>query len=394
MPTLIEQDWANPLQYIRKFVCKPWTWTNNPSSQEMVRRTTVYNDPQSRVKPVDLVMNMTNLAKQSKTTINRMHHGPFLYQKTNDTSCPAPVPKYETWAYLIGSTGRSQIVSSSSATWSSDTDLDIRLKIKESSINLGTALAEYRQSARMFGSAATAVVNAWKVFKGKRPRQILTPCMVPASYLVYTYGVAPLVGDLYNSVEELALRLGFPVRKRYFASAKGHAKGGSSATVSGLTTDIDARMSRTKRVTAYVEFDVENASRFTSGNILEIGWEVIPYSFVVDWMFSIGDYLSSLDALRAVETMRVSTVIKENYFHNTKLKYVNTYGVTYSNHPKQYIFESHERIVGSSIPLPGRPTWRPSRSYKAVINGLALLWQSFANRKGNCKPRFTPGGRF
>lgn len=394
MPTTVVNQWENPISHRIFYRCQA-IQDVHMDSQLMKQVTTVSNDPMHRAKPADLVMNMTNLPTQSKEVVENCYHGPFLMSKTNpDYSCyPNPIPyDINVWGWtVVGAGGR--IIPESAVSYDVDTDMKLRIAIKKESINLGTALAEYRQSARMFGTAASTVVNAWKLYRQGR-RRILTPCMVPAAHLVYTYGVAPLVSDVYNSVEELALRLGFPVRKRYYASASGTSKSSQTTNSDGMEKKIDARMSKSKRVTAYVEFDLENASRFTVGNPLEIAWELVPYSFVVDWMFSIGDYLSSIDALRAVSTMRVSTVTKVKYNHNVKLKYTNAFGVTYSNHNGANVFESHKRDIGYTLPLPSLPTYKPSTSYRAVINGLALLWHSFANRSGDCRPRFTPNGRF
>lgn len=395
MPTTTVNSWESPVASRFFWKCKAIE-DRHMDLQLMKQVVTISNDPMHRPKPADLVMNMTSLPEQSKQVIQACYHGPYVISTSEaDYSCyPQPIPHdVLVQGWIVVGAG-SPIISEGAVPYDDDTDMKLRLAIKKESINLGTALAEYRKSAKMFGSAASAVVNAWKVFKGKRPRQILTPCMIPATHLIYTYGVAPLVSDVYNSVEELALRLGFPVRKRYFAHATGMSKQTSSATSDGMEKKIDARMSKSKRVTAYVEFDLENASRFTTGNPLEIAWELVPYSFVVDWMFSIGDYLSSLDALRAVSTMSVSTVTKVKYNHNVKLKFTNTHGVTYSNHNGVRTFESHRRDIGHTLPLPSLPTYKPSTSYKAVINGLALLWHSFANRKGDCQPRFSPRGRF
>lgn len=391
MPTSTVNSWESPVAYRYFWKCRA-IQDVHMDPQLMKQVTTVSNGPEHRQKPVDLIGNMTAQPQQSKTVVTNCYHGPFLIQDDAvDYSCyPNPYPHdIRVWGWSVVGAG-GQIIEPGAVPQDRDTDLELRLAIKKESINLGTALAEYRQSARMFGSAARKVVETWRFFKGKRNRKVLTPCMIPSSYLVYTYGVAPLIGDLYNSVEELALRLGFPLRKRYFAASQGLAKASQTTTDSGMEKKIDARMSSSKRVTAYVEFDVENASRFTAGNILEVGWEVIPYSFVVDWVFSVGDYLSSIDALRAVSNMNVSTVTKVKYNHNVKLKYTNAHGTTYSNHNGAYIFESHKRDVSHTIPLPSLPSYKPSRSYKTIVNGLMLLWQTFANGNGNCKPKYTP----
>lgn len=57
--------------------------------------------------------------------------------------------------------------------------------------------------------------------------------------------------------------------------------------VSGAYTRLDWEVSNS----AYRTFN-----RLGLTNLLEIGWELIPFSFVIDWVAPIGDYLGSLSA--------------------------------------------------------------------------------------------------
>lgn len=357
------------------------------NSQLLRTVTTIWNDPAHRVKPADLVMNMTPMVKQSTRITNTIVLPLHRQADVPDYSC-SPWHWVQHWAQQVISSGKSEIITTGEVSYNNDTSLELRLKIKDDAINLGTALAEYRQSARMFGSAATAVADAWRVYKGKIRRKTLTPCDIPAAHLIYTYGVSPLINDVYDSIEELVLRLGYPLRRRYFASAQGRkTKQSTIVPATGTEVKIDARMSKSKRVTAYVEFDLENASRFTVGNPLEIAWELVPYSFVFDWMFTVGDYLTSLDALRAVSTVRTTTSEKVKYSHNSKTIKTTAYGPVYHNMQDQVTYESHERFAASTIPLPSLPTYKPSKSLRAVANGLALLAQSFGQRFDKCRRR-------
>jgi hypothetical protein len=249
----------------------------------------------------------------------------------------------------------------------------IRLEIADETINLGTTLAEYRQSVSMFGSAAKGIRKAWQLFKKKNVRRKrLSTCSVAAAELVYSFGVSPLLSDVYDSVEALKLRLEHPVFRKYFTQEKVVSQGNYE------NVDWDGKYSakHSRRTTVYVEFDLEKAL-FNYGwqNPLSLGWELVPYSFVIDWMLPIGDYLASLDALRATGTIRVAHVMKFVYGSRFFRKLNYSTGLEFQK-PGFYKYTSHERTVQNNIPLPALPKWSPSTSYRSLLNAMALLTQT------------------
>jgi hypothetical protein len=277
----------------------------------------------------------------------------------------------------------------------SDWATQLRLQIKDTSVSLGQSLVEYRQSARMFGSAATAAANAWRAFRKKRPLGRVTMCDIPAAHLVYTYGIAPLMSDVYDSVEILRLKLDFPpVAKYYVKQQASKVSTISSPGTQGTVTKV--HFQKTQRATAYVEFDMSKNNHFLMGNPAELAWELIPYSFVVDWFFSVGDFLQALDALS--NTTRIGCSVVEKTETNVRDVYfakdmngVYQYGYGSKGRPGTFKQSSHQRTGYSTIPFPAYPQWQPSTSYKKITNAVMLLWQAVASRRGSCsrpKPRF------
>jgi hypothetical protein len=202
-------------------------------------------------------------------------------------------------------------------------------------------------------------------------------CSVAASELVYSYGVAPLLSDTFDVVEALRLRLTHPVFRRYYTKCEAATYGKEEGTPSssGYTGRWSAKKSQ--RVNAYVEFDLEKAALVNYGwqNPASLVWEVIPYSFVVDWMIPVGDYLASLDALRAVSTAKVSVTEKFKYGHAYR-SYYKISGTPYYSMNGTRNYNSHKRTIYNSIPLPALPRWDPSHSYKALLNAVSLLVQT------------------
>lgn len=392
-------SWNNMWYRVDERLCSAWSWQSNNTLTHVSEDSS--NDVDRRVKPDDLIDNMTSQPKQfereSKCAILS-----YLDAMTKDYSCPYPYPKYEVWkrGYIMPGP---QYTLDGSYAYDDDWATELRVKIKDTTINLGQTLAEYKQSARMFGSFAETAVDAWKIFRRKKSRRGLSPCSVPSAFLVYTYGVSPLINDLYDSVEALRLRLEHPLRKRYYCKADMSDDKVVDSNWGAGPMKIHCRIRQSQRVTAYVEFDLERASLFRMGNPLEIAWELVPYSFVIDGMIPVGDFLASLDALTAVQSVKIARVEKVKYDHLAILErtgyagQVYTSNTNYSDHGSRnatYRYRSHERVAGYTIPLPAWPTWSPSSSYKKVVNNLMLLWQTFGQNRGHCrirKPRYLPG---
>ena len=248
-----------------------------------------------------------------------------------------------------------------------DWQTEMRLQIKEVSVNLGVSLAEYRQTARMFSQFATGVSKGWRSWKGRyHRRHKLSVCDVAAAELITSYGIMPLASDLFESWQQLDVRLRSKIIRRFSTFAKDN---GSDTYTSGHQYDIKYKVS--ERATAYVELEPD-WKPFTLGNPLELGWELIPFSFVVDWAIPVGDALRALDALKDVKTVSGTVVHKERYEHYIIPQNVLSNGWILLDEG-YYRSNRHRRDVISEIPLPRVPTWDPSSSWRAVVHGLSLL---------------------
>lgn len=255
-----------------------------------------------------------------------------------------------------------------------DTDwaLKTRLAIKSRKVNLAGQVAEFRETAGMFAGAAKTMYNAFRRMRrghflqtGRR----LSPCDIASANLGLSFGVAPLLNDIYSSVLELKNVVADDVYMTIKVKAKARAE--FLDQVRSVYLRSNGEWTVSDRVTAYVQFDTDTASNFTPGNPLEVAWEAVPYSFVIDWMVPVGDYLSSLDALVGIKNIYMSRSRKSVY------KDIQT---TPANGPAwelitpcRFTSERYERHANESIPYPGLPTWEPSQSYRSLINAVSLL---------------------
>jgi hypothetical protein len=254
----------------------------------------------------------------------------------------------------------------------------MRGDIEELAVNLGDTLIEYRQTASMFEKFGIGMRDAWRRYskaksslRGRPNRKRITPCSVAAAELQYSYGVAPLVGALYDSVELLTERLSKPVYRRFTSFARGR----DEDAFESFSAFHEYVWEVSRRAIAYVQLEPD-ARGFDPGNPLEWAWERIPFSFVVDWGIPIGDYLGALDALKNVKAVKGTVTEKrrfQRWYTDPNVYSGDWYFRDEKREKASYIYESHKRDVITSIPLPRVPRWDPSTSWKAIMHGLSLL---------------------
>lgn len=168
--------------------------------------------------------------------------------------------------------------------------------------------------------------------------------IVQKRWLEYRYGWLPILGDIDNLINK---PLGIPgslvkvgAIKRYESS--GHQEGGWDFSQNGTI-----RVSVQALLIAKDPFQ-KTASQYGIANSNLIAWELMPYSFVADWIFSIGGYLEHLGALNGLEMINP------------------THSWRHSFHQEAYIEPRHGLTSGYG-------------SYKGYLGGRALGVPAYPN---------------
>lgn len=359
---VVEVGTYNPLRELFSIACP--ALEDNITEALMYRQTvSIADNPvESRLRPTDLVMNPTPQALQST---HRKWGGcwergpvwdwqPYCFDPPGYHLFPTYDQQLDYNVYPIISLGDIN----------PDWQTKMRLDIKDMAVNLGNTLIEYRETAGLFRDFATKTRDAWQLFKGKKKsRQRLRPCDVAAAELLTSFAVMPLATTLADSVLTLQERLGSPIIRRFVSTA---------AEESDFSNEnYTGRYRVSHRAIAYVRLNPDNR-QFIFGNPLELGWEIVPFSFVVDWAIPIGDYLSSLDALTGVDGLAGTVTKKHRYSHESHPSSLKSAGY-YPLVKAKTTYASHERVVMTGIPLPRVPTWNPSKSWRAIMHGISLL---------------------
>jgi hypothetical protein len=264
---------------------------------------------------------------------------------------------------------------------SSSMDGRIRAKIKKQNVNLAQTLAEYRQTSKMFVDLATDVVKTFRSLRGgrafgdfvrllRRPRD-KHELALANRWLQYQYGIKPLMSDLYGSAEALAtkIRTGFFMyvgvtahenfQNRYVQNSSVHPN-------MKIQYDSSYQWHGSARARYKISDPaLKQLAQLGITNPALLLWELIPYSFVIDWLIPVGKFLESLDALVGVSDLRV----RRGYKIIKEFK-----GESSGMHGLYQISTSNRGDVTTSLAFP-KFSYEPSKSLKSVVNGVALLLQ-------------------
>jgi len=246
-------------------------------------------------------------------------------------------------------------------------------------VNLGSSVAEYRETGRMFAHFAKSVAGAWRTYKDVKKlkfKKPLTPCSVVAAEIAYSFGIKPLAEDLFSAAEALQLRLGLPLVYKYSSQSRASNDRDLRSTPVTMSTDsvYNQRYIVTDRVKMLIGLRTLGDSEIVFGNPTNWAWELIPFSFVVDWGIPIGQWLEDLDTLKNISFVSGTRTRKRHVVGYWKCRAKNQAGVWLENSSTgKYVFKWHARYLVSSLPTPPVPSWSPSATYHKVYRAVSLL---------------------
>lgn len=268
--------------------------------------------------------------------------------------------------------------------------LDARLKLKEEAFNAPLAFLEADKAALMFLSQARRVVKLAKALRKKDPKRAAAALGFKAvkaadvykgasGYLLeYNYGVKPMLSDMFGACDAINRA----PQEHWMVTVRGKA----GIKLAGYTECYPISGNLSRSLAKYevetgckVRIDAQPASpglitlaSLGITNPAELGWELIPFSFVVDWLFPVGDYLSSLDATLGWDVKGVS-ITKYYKFHST-FSGVRSGSLAINDWKAFYQNVNLSRSCPASVPFPmiGELSMKKATKHNLAI-GLALL---------------------
>ncbi|UUW21311.1 MAG: maturation protein [Sanya fiers-like virus 20] len=283
--------------------------------------------------------------------------------------------------------------------------------IKTDNVQLGVIIAEFHKTANMVADTATRLAHAMlslrhgnlagfadsigitvsrratKKFSGtmrysRRPNEVAAN-----TWLEYSYGWVPLLSDVNDSVRYLAsLNLRPLIREakgsatRYIDEQKVVLYGSANLKLDYLAM-VHTKTQVRYKVTAEL---LSNASLAGLTNPAAVFWELLPYSFVVDWFIPIGTWLENLDATSGLSfDSGYSSWFQRSHLYGTggPVRTDTAGNVNILSGGGDVFSVDFTRNTLSDFPQWRFPSFKNPLSATHVASAIALLHQAFDRRR-------------
>lgn len=202
-----------------------------------------------------------------------------------------------------------------------DSNDEIRLlnklsqQLRQHDFNAAVAIGEGKESLRMIKDRSLQLARGLRNLKsgnlpgflqaigakGKGGNRKVTSSNKNNLFLEYEYGWRPLVNDIYEGSQAVFALTNKPLTRLYRASTKKEillSETVSSSVITGKAVTVKALRCRlTENYSPVSSLGLDSPS--------EVVWELLPYSFVADWVIPIGAYLRAralVQDLKAAES--------------------------------------------------------------------------------------------
>ncbi|UUW21323.1 MAG: maturation protein [Sanya fiers-like virus 24] len=310
MPITYKRVAFTSMTRTRPYKESPWgPWTYATSTEVSYSRDAPTTT--TRKRPVDLITNETRRTVTTETTFD-----------TTSSIVSARNNTYQSFggafqnSYLISGALTPTVLISRDAMYNS-----IRKRIREESVNIAMMLAEFSQTVELFKDAAKIIATRGRSI-AKQLRKDKSKA-VSKRYLQFQYGIAPLASDVTQLMKNMHESLYKPmyirgVEKRTATGFRvSQLSPNSSLTTKTATAEVTRQVTYKTYYRARLSPAVLQRSLAASGffNPFSLAYELIPFSFVLDWWINIGDVLASLenqlvfDSIEVIDSSRTETKV-------------------------------------------------------------------------------------
>ena len=271
--------------------------------------------------------------------------------------------------------------------------LRCQAKMDQRDLDLGTAWVEREKTAQLVADTAHTMVRALNAIRRRDGRGLLNELGLDLpearargfvdAWNAYQYGVKPLLNDVLGSTSALARMP--PETWGFRASVKReeplHGKFAYKSDYAGWILKSEGYRRAVAVITAVQRPLTRQQDLLWAlglDNPLATYYELIPYSFVLDWMLPIGEWLQAMNAIKYYNGYQRVTITREKESFNWLGHTYKLGGTTVESRGSgAFSRDYHNRAVTNS-PLVVLPVKDP-RSLDHMANALSLLAANTAN---------------
>lgn len=178
------------------------------------------------------------------------------------------------------------------------------IKIGDRQASFGSTIAESRSTFRFIASTALTVLRAYRAVKHLQFSKALKllrltgkhiwSAKAPAQrWLELQYAWKPMLADIYSAHRVLTEGV---TRKNNILHAKRTIRENGSYEYATVYTKLQGNVQVSHRCKMWYRMSdatVDGLSRLGLINPLEVAWDIVPFSFVVDWFIPVGSVLEA-----------------------------------------------------------------------------------------------------
>lgn len=253
------------------------------------------------------------------------------------------------------------------------------------SLDLSVDFAQARQCRDMVTKLYHAIADVGSVFRRLRRCRIRD---MGSIWLEWTYGWKPLAQDIYETLDHLTK----PETVWVYCRGRGSNTSRDTRSFQSpafIGIDQINNFTLQQRCEVKVAFCLKpsvitSLAGYTSLNPVSIAWELVPYSFVVDWIIDVGGYLRNLESACIYNQAFAFGYSTQGWLISGDAR-VN--GSTMSGNLRQIVnmqsshrYSAKKRSPLSGIPFPRAPSVNPQLGVGRMLNAAALLSQLIPHR--------------
>lgn len=255
------------------------------------------------------------------------------------------------------------------------------LRLADGKAELGAALGEAHRTADMLASGFSTLLTAYRnVRRGnlgrllsQRPTSAKMAKELANRRLEIVYGWLPLMSDIKGTYDVLRTTL----KPAMLVHAKRRVNDSSVTDYSGVSgwkSSGKAKRSHSCELIAQLDIAAaRQANQLGLTNPLSIAWELVPFSFIVDWGLPVGNVLAALSATRGLSFVSGFKAVHADGKVKATLQPTGSYQeVSPRSGDLNFAYYRRYRLSGFPSPLPYA---KNPFSTEHVLNALALWGQ-------------------